>query len=310
MRLFRPVLLMAIVAVFAGCASTICYLPREADPVVHTVRIEDIVLFEQDRNRCGPAALATILVFSGIETSPETLEEMVYDPADQGSLQASLVAAARRHGRVAWEIRGIEELEQGLQEGHPVLVLLNKGFFKGSLYHYAVAAGFNTEPGFFILAGGRSCLERVPAPLFRRMWRQSGDWGLMVFSPSEIPPFAEKNPWVEAVYGIERAGMHDAALAGYSAALEKWPESVGAVLGKANALYALGRTAEAGDVLLEGSVVHPESGPILNNLAHVMLELGMYEKALDAAARAVETGGPHIQTYRETADRIRGAINP
>ena len=104
--------------------------------------------------------------------------------------------------------------------------------------------------------------------------------------------------------------MHDAALAGYSAALEKWPESVGAVLGKANALYALGRTAEAGDVLLEGSVVHPESGPILNNLAHVMLELGMYEKALDAAARAVETGGPHIQTYRETADRIRGAINP
>ncbi|MFW5908505.1 MAG: tetratricopeptide repeat protein [Desulfosalsimonas sp.] len=104
-------------------------------------------------------------------------------------------------------------------------------------------------------------------------------------------------------------GNYESALSGYTAALEKWPKMESAMMGRANSLYSLGRIEEAADMLNQAAAIHTESGPVLNNLACVMLELGELEAAFDAATRAVKVAGPHAEACRKTLESVREAMD-
>lgn len=309
MRLF-PVLAAALLVVLAGCAGRTCYRVPDENVGPDAVHIPGVVAFEQEDDRCGPAALASMLTWSGLDIRPSDLEEMTWDPGAAGSLQASLVAAARRHGRIAYEIQGMERLEEELRVGFPALVLLNQGLSWWPAYHYAVVASLDPKNGFVVLASGEPCLEQIPFSLFRRMWDRADNWALLVIDPvsGRLPASVSPDRWVEAVYGLERAQQHEAARAGYAEALKRWPDQPGALMGKANTLYALGKVCAAADVLALAASVHPESAPILNNLAHVRLAMGNPEAALEAAERAVAIGGAHADAYRETRKKVRAAL--
>ena len=274
------------------------------------MHVPDVVAFAQADGRCGPAALASMLTWSGLDIRPDDLEAMTWDPGTGGSLQASLVAAARRHGRIAYEIRGLEQLEEELSAGFPALVLLNQGLSWWPVYHYAVVASLDPESGSVVLASGEPCLEQIPLSLFRRMWDRADNWALLVIDPEagRLPATVSADQWVEAVYGVERARQHEAAGAGYAKTLERWPEHPGALMGKANTLYALGKVEAAADILAFAASVHPESAPILNNLAHARLATGNPSAALEAADRAVAIGGAHADEYRKTREKIRAAL--
>jgi len=310
MRRFFPVLAAAFLIVSAGCAGRACYRVPDEAVGPDAVHVPGVVAFGQEDGRCGPAALASMLTWSGLDIRPSDLEAMTWDPDAGGSLQASLVAAARRHGRIAYEIHGIKRLEEELAAGFPVLVLLNQGLSWWPAYHYAVVASLDTKNGFVVLASGEPCLEQFPFSLFRRMWDRADNWGLLVIDPASgrLPASVSPDRWVEAVYGMERAQQHEAARAGYAEALKRWPEHPGALMGKANTLYALGKVCAAADTLAFAASVHPESAPILNNLAHVRLLMGNPSAALEAADRAVAIGGAHADAYRETRKKIRAAL--
>src|SRR5690606_25051344 len=91
-----------------GCASMVpqTMALREAWPsrVPQRVELAEVPFFPQDEFQCGPAALATALVHSGIAVSPEALVEQVWVPARRGSLQLEMLAAPRRHGRVSFRL--------------------------------------------------------------------------------------------------------------------------------------------------------------------------------------------------------------
>jgi hypothetical protein len=42
-----------------------------------------------------------------------------------------------------------------------------------------------------------------------------------------------------------------------------------------------------------------------NNLAHVLAEQGRLQEALTAAQRAVDLGGPFIDTFRQTLEEVK-----
>ncbi len=301
-------ILAAVIFCTAGCAGTACYKPRHAIPDEGLIEIAGVPAFQQEKNQCGPAALASMLSWSGIMVKPDDLLEHVYDPAKEGSLQISLVAAARRYGRVAYEVYGMVELSEELSAGYPVLVLMNKGLSWWPVHHYAVVCGFDSTGRRLLLAGGNACKEYLSVRSFKHMWSRDDNWGLLVLPPGKLPETVTKNRWLEAVYGLERAGLHEAAFTGYCTALEKWPEDQGALMGKANTLYALGELEHAAKVLVEAAEIYPESGPVFNNLANVMLELGNTDMALKAALKAVDTGGMHLPVYRKTLERVHGTM--
>ena len=162
--------------------------------------------FAQDDLQCGPASLAMVLSFSGLPTRPEELVAQVYTEQRRGSLQLSIVAAARRRGRLAVRIDGLRELAAELHAGNPVLVLQNLGLGWYPVWHYAVAIGYDTESGQIVLHTGTRASRSVPMPVFERTWARSGYWGLVVTAPNRLPALEDDTRLRAAIAGLERAG--------------------------------------------------------------------------------------------------------
>jgi Tfp pilus assembly protein PilF len=54
--------------------------------------------------------------------------------------------------------------------------------------------------------------------------------------------------------------------------------------------------------------VDPQDGDAWNNLAQVLMEQGQYAQALQAAQRAVATGGSRLAQYRALEQNIREKV--
>ncbi len=261
----------------------------------------------QEAHLCGPAALATALGWSGVALAPDALTDLVYVPEREGSLAASVVAAARAHGRVPFPIAGLEDLLAEIAAGHPVLVLQNLGLGWYPVWHYAVAVGYDLASAEIVLRSGRIERRRTPLATFERTWARGGDFALAVLPPAELPARASDSRWLDAAVGLERAGRMPEAKTAYESALARWPESADAWLALGNARHALGDRDGAGSAFRSATRFASDPGPAWNNLAQVLAEQGKRSEALAAARRAVELGGAHAETYRETLRQIEAA---
>ena len=143
-------LALAALLVLAGCTSL-----GPAPPEDPRRELTDVPFFPQTAYQCGPAALATVLGATGIDTTPEALAPLVYIPGRKGSLQVEMLAAARRHGRVAVVLAPeFADLRTELDAGRPVLVLQNLGALGIRRWHFAVVVGYDAERDALILRSG------------------------------------------------------------------------------------------------------------------------------------------------------------
>ena len=269
--------------------------------------IASVPFFPQDEYQCGPAALAMVLAWSGLDVKPAELTEKVYTASLQGSLQPAMIAGARRSGRLAYVISGTETLIREIAAGHPVIVLQNLGLSWIPVWHYAVAVGYDTPRDEVMLHSGLDARQRLSMPVFQNTWARAGDWGLLVLPPGELPATATEGRFVEAVLGLEKAKQPAAAVQGYRAALNHWPQNLPAVMGIGNSYYALGDLKNSEAAFRQATESHPHEGAAFNNLAHVLLAQGRRQDALDAARQAVALGGPHQSVFRKTLEEIQAA---
>jgi len=269
--------------------------------------IASVPFFPQDEYQCGPAALAMVLAWSGLDVKPAELTEKVYTASLQGSLQPAMIAGARRSGRLAYVISGTETLIREIAAGHPVIVLQNLGLSWIPVWHYAVAVGYDTPRDEVMLHSGLDARQRLSMPVFQNTWARAGDWGLLVLPPGELPATATEGRFVEAVLGLEKAKQPAAAVQGYRAALNHWPQNLPAVMGLGNSYYALGDLKNSEAAFRQVTESHPHEGAAFNNLAHVLLAQGRRQDALDAARQAVALGGPHQSVFRKTLEEIQAA---
>lgn len=287
-----------------GCAPHTLHTQPDWESRPESIKIRNVPAFAQNTHQCGATALASMLCWSGIQTSPEELAPQVYDPKRKGTLQNSLLSAARRQGRVGFQIHGPHVLPKELQAGHPVLVLLNQGLTWWPVWHYAVVCGYEGPNQKIIMAGGKPSKEEISWSKFHRMWLRADEWGLLVLPPDELPATASAPEWLRAVHGLELAGKYEQALTGYAAALQRWPFELAAMMGMANSLYALGRLEEAESTLRQAVKIHPDAGPAFNNLAQVLLEQGKIQAAQQAINTALQLGGPYTESFQETRTAI------
>jgi len=130
-----------LLSLVTGCASfrqiEIPPLPENL-PASH--ELTAVPFFPQEEYQCGPAALAMAISWSGLPARPEDLVEEVYTPSRKGSLQVAIIATARRHGRLAYEISDLESLFPEIAAGYPVIM-----FLIGGPVHSVLAAIIETE---------------------------------------------------------------------------------------------------------------------------------------------------------------------
>jgi tetratricopeptide (TPR) repeat protein len=295
------------VLALSGCASLWPQTAelREALPAGLPERVEltEVPFFPQSDYQCGPAALATALASFGVKVTPDDLVSQVYLPERKGSLQIEMLAAARRHGLVSYQLAPrLEDLMREVAAGTPVILLQNLGFRDG--WHYAVAVGYDYDRGEIILRSGVTEREVLAFTMNEFVWMRSGYWAMVAVPPGRIPVTASEERWLGAIAAFERTGNAAAARTAYSGFLKRWPDNMNAAIGLANTHHALGELAEAERVLREAARREPESVILLNNLAQTLSDQGRHREALPFIERAAAAGGPFASAVAETRATI------
>jgi tetratricopeptide (TPR) repeat protein len=269
------------------------------------VTVPSVPFYPQKAYECGPAALAMVLSWSQANVTSQDLVPEVYTPAKQGSLQTALMSVARRRNRLAYPIQGANALLQELAACHPVIVLQNLGLSWVPRWHYAVLIGYDLTKGTVTLHSGNNEAREIKWSLFVRTWRRADYWGLVVLPPTRLPASAEERSYLNAILGLEQAGQWEGAARAYTTALQRWPYSLGAMIGLGNSRYAMGDLIRAEQAFRNATETHPQSAEAFNNLAHVLAELGRYSEASKMARRAIALGGPRELIYRQTLYEIK-----
>ncbi len=270
------------------------------------VELDAVPFFAQEEYQCGPAALAMALNAAGISVSPDALVEQVYIPARKGSLQVEMLAAARRHGLLAYELA--PELKDVLAEvaaGNPVIVLQNLGLWAFHPYwHYAVVMGYDLEKNQILLHSGTKARRAMALGLFEFLWLDGGRWAMLALPPGRLPASASEARYAGAAAALEQTGRIAEAHLSYAALLQRWPANLIGLMGLGNTAYALGRTAEAEAAFRKATVLHPRAAAAFNNLAQTLADQGRLEEALDPARKAVSLGGASLPAARATLEQI------
>jgi hypothetical protein len=291
----------------AGCATPdVVGLRADANDLPARAEVTGVPFHPQQERYCGPAALATVLGWSGLPARQEAIAAAVYTPGREGTLSHDLIGAAQRHGRLVVPITGLPSLLREVAAGHPVLVLQNLGLDWYPQWHYAVVVGYDLAAGDLVLRSGEERTRVVALDTFARTWARADGWAIVVLPPAMLPASAKEESVVLAAAGLERAGRAPEAALAYETILGRWPASAAALIGRGNARHAAGDLEGAERAYREALVHHPESAAAWNNLADVLARQGRRSEALSAAQHAVALGGAHAETYRRTLAEISG----
>jgi len=275
----------ALASLLAGCATSPPLKDSLPASAPRAIELAATPFFPQEEFQCGPAALATLLVASGVEVTPEALAPEVFIPGREGSLSLELIGAARRHGRLPYVLATTaEEMIAELEAGRPVLVLQNLGAGPLPAWHYAVLIGYDAERNVALLRSGRDERVAMKWQRFAGSWHRGGRFALTTLPPGLVPAHAEPGRYIEAAAGLEAAGQRNAAAAAYDAAIARWPGEPLAWLGRGNVALAEGDRAAAADAYLQAIMLDPGNVAARNNLAELLLDAG----CLDESRRQVE----------------------
>lgn len=263
--------LLLLLAILAGCAG------REivfAEPPA--VELASVPFYPQDAYQCGPAALATVLDWSGAEVDLASLVDQVYVPGRRGSLQSEVLAAARRAERIPYPVPPAPaSLGAELAAGHPVLVLQNLGLDSLPQWHFSVVVGYDPVEAAFILRSGTEKTRRESVQRFMASWQRADFWGVVVLSPGQLPA-SQSSPDVlaRALASAEMFLPAETASRAWRRLRQGWPEDDSVLFGSANALRRAGDHPAAAEAYAGLLRRQPDHLAARNNLADLLLESG------------------------------------
>lgn len=151
-----------------------------ASPRTDRVALE-VPIVKQERERCGPAALAMVLGYYQADTTALRQAEHAYDPVLRGTLITDLAAAARRAGYDA-SVATLtpDSLIELVASGVPPIVLYQNGPAPLTRPHFGVVIAWDPASDSFTLLDGRDAPVTVRASHWAKRWRPAGSQALVV----------------------------------------------------------------------------------------------------------------------------------
>jgi tetratricopeptide (TPR) repeat protein len=298
----------------SGCASwtgpqTTALRTQPPSGLAPQVELGAVPFIAQTPLHCGPASLAMVLRYIGRDVSTDALAEAVFLPARGGTLQAEMLAGARRHDALPLRLPpSLESLLRELQAGHPVVVLQNLGLAIAPLWHYAVVIGFDVAREELVLRSGLVERETMSWRTFEHTWARAGHWAMVVLPPGRLATSADERATLDAALAFERVAPAASASRVYQSLLARWPDDLVAAIGLGNARAASGDRAGA-IAAFEAAAARHDSAAAWNNLATLHWEQGdraAAQAALARAQRRVEQAEPAfaeaVQATRRTIE--------
>jgi tetratricopeptide (TPR) repeat protein len=246
-----------------------------ADSTQASAELASTPFFPQTEYQCGPAALATVLEASGIDSNPETLVPLVYIPERRGSLQIEMQAAPRKFGRLSYVLaQNLDSILAEVSAGRPVLVLHNYGVPLLPRWHYAVVIGYDSTKDNIILRSGVTERQVLSARSFMRAWDNGKRWAMVVLKPGEMPVHADAARYLEVAASFERSASPADARSAFDAATRRWPNESVAWIGRGTAEYRSGNLRAAAKDYSAALRIDGANVGARNNFAMTLLELG------------------------------------
>ncbi|MDB6063651.1 MAG: putative peptidase family [Verrucomicrobiaceae bacterium] len=311
-RRLAGIFICALALLIQGCATppqTAALRIENNTDLPQYFEIETVPYFAQEAHQCGPAALAMALGGNGVNVAPEQLEPQIYLPGKQGSLQIEMLAATRRNGLMAYELPPqLRELLIEVAAGKPVIVLQNLSFNWYPVWHYAVVIGYDLDRAEIILRSGPERRQLLAMATFERTWARGNYWALLPLPAGVMPQNANENRYLTATVALEQTHQLTAANTAYTAAIQRWPDNLAALIGLGNIAYTRDNFADAEKLFLTASQQHPDAAVAFNNLADVLARQKKYSAALKAAQQAVKLGGVNSDVFAQTLQEIEEKI--
>lgn len=304
-------ILLAAIQLLAACASLSPEQHKQLAGFDSDITVAGIPFFPQQRDLCGPAALASMLGKSGSHIDPLWLERQVYLPKRHGSLSQEMLAAARSYGRLDYQIAPrLDAVLNQLKAGHAVLVLQNLGLSWYPRWHYAVVSGYRPKSGNIVIRTGWDEPTEVDVVRFAKTWQRGGSWAALILAPGDFPADAEPLKYLQSLLRFQlampgRKPVSDA----YRLAIQHWPDYPPLRLAQANWLQQLEQLEAAEEALKQLLAMTPNYAPANNNLALLLLQKGQAKDALEYSNRALQHAEPQLrQHYEDTQQRIEAAL--
>ncbi len=172
----RPYSFILIVGVLLlhSCATT-----NKIPEVKNAHIIENVPFYPQETYQCGPASLAGVLNYWGINVTPDDIAKEIFSESARGTLSIDMILYAQRKGLNATQYRGnIEDLKKNIESAYPVIVLADYGFSLYQVNHFMVVVGYN-EHGM-IVNSGRYKGKFISEEYFIKAWKRTKYWTLLI----------------------------------------------------------------------------------------------------------------------------------
>lgn len=292
----------------SACASTPQTVRLEEHPPEHIqpqAELTSVAFFPQREYQCGPAALATILDYSGINITPDDLTSKVYIPQRKGSLQLEMIATARSYGLLSYKLAPkLSALLKEINNGNPVLVFQNLSLAIWPQWHYAVAVGYNLNTSELILRSGTMRKYKISFATFERTWQRAKHWSYVVNKPGEIPFTANPVDYTQASQDLQSSGFPQQALKAFRAGVSRWPDNHITLMALGNSEYAAGNYDKA--LLAFNSELNQRknNATAWNNLAYVLAAKNCKDQAIQAVNCAISLS-PNDKNIQQSLLEIR-----
>jgi ABC-type bacteriocin/lantibiotic exporter with double-glycine peptidase domain len=160
------------------------------------IAIEDVpVVLQKESVNCGEAAISMILAYWRIPMDSAELAEAAPLVPGRGSTARGLRDFARKKGLESFLIHGrLEDLQNEVAEGHPVIVGLVKPAANGPVTHYEVVVAVNPQREIIVTHDPSRGWQQNTYGGFRKEWDPAGYLTLVFTGRGGKPPDPEAHP--------------------------------------------------------------------------------------------------------------------
>lgn len=169
-------MLLLLAVSLAGCAGS---LPAGFSPPVGAARLANVPFFPQLDYQCGPASLAGVLNYHGKRITPDQVAQAIFRKNIRGTVTIDMVLYARDQGFSArWFNGSVAEIVEAINNGSPLIVMVDYGFSVVSQNHYMVVVGY--DPWGIVANSGTSRETHISWSDFLPTWERAKRWTLRI----------------------------------------------------------------------------------------------------------------------------------
>jgi ABC-type bacteriocin/lantibiotic exporter with double-glycine peptidase domain len=141
--------------------------------------IRDVPFYPQEAHQCGPASLAGVLHYWGVDASPGDIAREICSKSAGGTLGMDMAFYAKRVSLKSCQYRGsLEDLKGHIDSDCPLIVLVDYGFWVFQRNHFMVVVGYDENN--VIVNSGEERLKTMPVQGFLNAWEKTGFWTLLI----------------------------------------------------------------------------------------------------------------------------------